>query len=257
MEDKQNLTNWKIPYGVGYSKLIKLMRLILQKNGDKQLLSIDSIISSSIMPSNFVPSNLAFLKSIKIIEMTDTKSCRLTDTGTKFIRALSLDNKKDVEEYGKSLIKNSYLKDIQDLIETEGKELTVEKLYRLIKTNANISDGDRSGNMPTSSSTGVNALLQFLEKCKVLPLGILQPPKSSILKNTPKTTKKFTKKHQTIPTNTNTQPITNSDEFYTLKSDTFNISIRKSLNLDDFETIEDHMVLFLKSIKNKINSNST
>lgn len=258
MSEKSEDIKLKIPFGIGYSKLIKLMRLILQKDGDTKTVSIDSITSSSTIPPNFVLSNLAFLKSINILEMNDTKNCKLTSNGTKFIRALSLDNKKDIKETAELLIKNSPLKDIQDLIKTEGSDLKLEKIYRLIKTNAKISDGNRSGNMSANSATGANALLKLLEKCEILPSGILlsQQPTVSKESSKPAPQKSTNSKRKKSSSKITSPPSTSSEEFYSLKSDIFYVGIKKSINIDDYNSAKEHIDLFLKSLKNKINSNS-
>lgn len=242
---------WKIPYGVSSDKLTKILRFILQKHGDKNFVSVDSILPLASMAKNFLSANLSFFKSVGILEGDNAQGYKLTELGGKYATAISMEKDQDIQKCTLEIIKNSYLNDLNLLIESEKDTITSDNLYRFIKTNARVSDGPFTGNMNQHSSTGAFVLLNMFEKSGILPKGIIEAVSSKKEgKSTPSSKQKKIRGEDLSDEKKDT------DNYFTLKSEMFSISISKKIDPSELEYTKKQIDALFDFVKDKIESDT-
>ena len=246
MSDVIEETKWKIPYGITFDKLSKIIQLILRKDGDKKDMSLDSILPVADLARNFLSSNLSFLNSVGIIS-GDNSKFRLTEIGLKFARALSLGNDEDIKKYSIEIINKSHLNDIKLLIENEGESIQKEKILKLIKTNAKIS-GDSVGSMPKTSKAGANSLLQWFNK-----IGLISDAIVGTKIETKPNDKKSKSSEKPSFSSKKSLPLKTGDDF-TLNMNKVSLEISSSIDLDDLESAKKHIDILFEDAKKKIQS---
>lgn len=240
-------SKWKIPYGITFDKLSKVIQLLLRKNGDKTQLNIDSLITVSGLAKNFLSSNLTFLNSIKIIE-GDNTGFKLTQLGADFARALSLDNEEDIKKLSLEIITKSHLDDLKVLVENEGDSITKDKMLKLIKTNAKLS-GDNISQIPATSKSGAISLLTWFNKIGLTSIELVTIQHES----KEKIPSRRKKKVKDTPTAIHDSNKTGVDNFVS-KTEKFSIIIDKSIVLDELELAKKQTDMLFEHAKKKIES---
>lgn len=246
-------SRWKIPYGIPFGKLSKIIQLILRKDGDKSTLTIESILPAADLARNFLSSNLGFLNSVNIIE-GDNASFKLTKTGIDLARALSLGNNEDIKKFSLAIISQSHLNDIKILIENEGDSITKEKLLKLIKTNAKIS-GDSISVMAKTSKVGANALLTWFSEIDLLSKEIANAKiqGESTGKND-KSVKSLKGQKNARSSLDSTRKIKGED--FVLNTDKFSLTIDRNMGSDEIELAKKQVEMLFDHVKNKISTDS-
>lgn len=251
MSEVNEETKWKIPYGITFEKLSKIIQLILRKEGDKKNLSLDAILASADLARNFLSSNLSFLNSIGIIS-GDNSGFKLTNVGSNFARALSLDNVADIKKISLEIIGDSHLNDIKILIENEGESIQKEKILKLIKTNAKIS-GNSVAEMPKTSKAGVNALLQWFNKIELIPDQIITT-RIETKSDNKKSVKNMEK--QPVDAKSNTNIIKGTGNFI-LNTNNISFEISSNIDLDELELAKKQVEMLFDHAKRKTQSKQT
>jgi len=239
---------WKIPYGITFDKLSKIIQLILRKNGDEMTLTIDSILPAADLAKNFLSSNLNFLKAVNIIE-GDYSGFKLTPLGADFAKSLSLDNKDDIKKYSLDIFAQSYLNDLKITIENEGDSLTKDKLLKIIKTNAKIS-GNSIAEMPKTSKAGANALLSWLNEIELISGDIIKTKISNEIAGKKHT---VTKQQGKIPPSgfkPDSSRINKNDNFV-LNTDKISLFIDRNIESDDLELAKKQVDMLFEHAKKK------
>lgn len=243
-------TKWKIPYGITFDKLSKIITLILTKKGDTTKLDLKSFVPLTGISENFVSSNLSFLNDIKVIE-GDNQGFKLTQKGIDFANALSMDDKEKIKTVSLELILESHLNDLKVLIENQGEEITKEKLYKFMKTKAKIK-GESLSDMPTNSSTGINTILSWFAKIGLLTNELANSKISGTPgKKRPQGTKS---KPQSTRGETKGRISKDGSGSFVLNTDHVSLSISKNIELDDLEFVKKQVELLFEHAKTKINS---
>ena len=243
---EQESNKWNIPYGISYSKLTKIVRVLLQKKGDINKISIDVLLPLSGLHKNFLSTNLSFFKSINIVDGDNTEGYKLTNLGKKYTDALSLEKDEDIKNCSLELITKSHLNDLKIYIETEGSAISKDSILKFIKRNAKISDGPATGNMPTSSSQGTYALMEIFNKAGIISTELLSTRSKSKYSGISKSIKKGKN-----PVGIKEKTRSNEDNF-TLGSDNFSIQISKQISQDDLEFIKTQVLALFEHAKKKI-----
>jgi len=247
---EEKIPKWAIPFGVGSEKILKILRYIKQKNGDTKYVPLDSILTLTSINSQSVRNNITFFTIVGILEGDSEKGFKLTDKGTKLVSSTISGKSEDVKKALLEIIENSHLKDLKDFIETEGNGVTKIALFNFVKDRANISDGDRFGNMGAVYSSGTMGLLELFDKAGLIPQNTLSKssPRSTNQKQSPKS-KSSPKSKQTKQ-----QPIgeIRSSESHNLQSNVFSISINKKIEKDEFELAKSQITSFLQLVEKKI-----
>lgn len=248
MSEVSEETKWKIPYGIAFEKLSKIIQLILRKEGDKKDLTLDSILASADLAKNFLSSNLSFLNSVGIIS-GDNNGFKLTNVGSNFARALSLDNVADIKKISLEIIGKSHLNDIKILIENEGASIQKEKILKLIKTNAKIS-GNSVSEMPKTSKAGANALMQWFNEIELIPDEIFKT-KLETKSDSKKSVKVVERKSEGTKSATNT--IKGTDNFI-FNTNYVSLEISSNSDLDELELAKKQVEMLFDHAKKKIQS---
>ena len=245
-------TKWKIPYGVTFDRLSKIVTLILTKKGDTTKLDLKSFSPLTGLSENFVSSNLSFLNAINVID-GDNQGFKLTQNGIDFANALSMDDEEKIKAISLELISKSHLNDLKVLIENQGKEVTKEKLYKFMKTKSKIK-GESLSDMPTNSSTGMNTILGWFAKIGLVTNELSNSKISGMPgKKQPKETKRKPQSTKGIATG----PISkNESDNFVLNTDHVSLLISKNIELDDLEFAKKQADLLFEHAKTKINSKS-
>lgn len=247
MSDKNDL-KWNIPYGISYEKLTKIVRVLLQKKGDINEVSLDTLIQLTSLLKNYLSTNLSFLKSINIVCGDNIEGYKLTELGKKYVDALHFEKDEDIKKYSLELITESHLNDLKIYIETEESKLSKDGILKFIKKNARIADGASAGNMPKQSSQGAHTLMEIFNKAGIISAEILSTQmlsKSSI-------NSKPAKKKNIGSTNKNKNEIKPKEDNFTLSSDSFSIQISKKIDLNDLEFIKSQILALFEHVKKKI-----
>lgn len=251
MPDGENV-KWKIPYGLKFDKLSKIITLILTKKGDNTKLDLKSFSPLTGMSENFISSNLSFLNSINVID-GDNQGFKLTPKGIDFANALSMDDKEKIKTVSLELISKSHLNDLKVMIENQSTEVTKEKLYKFMKTKAKIK-GETLSDMPTNSSTGMNAILGWFGKIGLVSNELANSKISGIpSKKRPQGTKRETQSTGGITAKSISK---NESDNFVLNTDHISLLISKNIELDDLEFAKKQADLLFERAKTKINSKS-
>lgn len=256
MSKETESSRWAVPFGVGYEKLIKIIRYVYQKKRDTNFVPVDSILTLTSINKDSIKSNLSFLKIIHVLDGDNSNGYKLTTIGTRYAKALSMTDAEEIKQSSLEIIQNSHLNDLKHFIENEGAALTKESLYKFIKSRARISDGDRFGEMPAVYSTGASALLYIFTKAGLINTEILHH-RTTPKPGTPSSTKKVKKspKLAAIPKQVSTINEIKED-VHSLVSNSFSITIKKNIDPDEIQLIKSQIDNFIKFIEKKAN-NST
>lgn len=254
--EESDESKWKIPYGITFPKVEKIITLILTRKGDRTTQTLDSIHPLASLAKNFLSSNLSFLNSINVID-GDNNGFKLTKLGTDFANALSMGNEEDVKKFSMEIISKSHLNDLKDLIENEGSAITKEKLLKFIKTRARIS-GESISSMPKSSSVGANALLSWFSKIGIVSNEVadnrIQRDTSLRKKQTEKSSMGRLKEKPRIRQQ---DPIYNdATNNFILNTGQVSLSIDKNIELEDLELAKKQSDMLFEHAKTKIKSKS-
>lgn len=253
MSESAEEGKWKIPYGVSYAKLTKIIRLLLQKKADSSPVPTDSITTITNMSKNFLSSNLSFFKSVGILEGDNDSGYQFTELGTKYAKALSLDNDAEIKKHTLEFISKSHLNELKIFLETEGNDVTKDKIFKVIKTNAKIKDGTYAGNMPQKTSVGSNALLSIFNKAGLITDQITN---EKLTKNgTPKISNQPKKKAKKSESDSGS--LEPQGKYFSLGSGNFSVKISKEIDLNELEFIQTQISSLTEFAKKRIEENQT
>jgi len=248
MSESVEEEKWRIPYGVSYDKLIKIIKLLRQKKADSSPVTIDSIVSLVNMPKAFLSTNLSFFKSVGILVGDNDSGYQFTELGTKYAKALSLDDNEEIKKYTLEFVSKSHLNELKIFIETEGDEVNKDKILKVIKTNARIKDGIHAGNMPEKTSIGSNSLISILNKSGLLSSEITNE------KITPKSSPSKSKGKKTESGSDSLEP---QGDNFSLGSGNFSVKISKKIDLSELDFIQTQISSLLEHAKKRITDNQT
>jgi len=155
---------WAIPFSVGYSNLVKIIRFIKNNNGSSKHVPLKTLLNLSSINSGTIKQNLSFSEITGITEGDSEKGYKLTAKGSAYADALTMDKPEPIQKSTLEIIENSHLNDLKTFVTTEGEKLSKTDFFKFVKSKANISDGPRFGNMPPTYSTGTGALFDMFSK---------------------------------------------------------------------------------------------
>lgn len=252
MSESVEEVKWRTPYGVSYAKLTKIIRLLLQKKADSSAVPTNSITTIANMSKNFLSTNLSFFKSVGILNGDNDSGYQFTELGTKYAKALSLDNDAEIKKHTLEFVSKSHLNELKIFLETEGDDVTKDKIFKVIKTNAKIKDGTFSGNMPEKTSIGANTLLSIFNKAGLITDQIIN--KKLVRSDTPKISNPPKKKDKPESDSGSLEP---QGKYFSLGSGNFSVKISKEIDLNELEFIQTQISSLTEFAKKRIEENQT
>jgi len=211
MSDESN-SRWALPYAIGYSNFVKIIRHIKNNNAASKYIPLKTILNLASINPQVIKQNISFCEITKIIEGDFEKGYKLTGKGAAYAEALTLEKDELIKKTSLEIIENSYLKELKVVVETEGTKITRADFYKAVKNIGNVSDGKRFGNMPPAYSTGTGTLLEIFVKAELIPNELLSTAsntqnknsKNSASKSTKNSPKQSSKKSSNVSNNENT-----------------------------------------------------
>lgn len=172
-DEESKEEKWRIPVNIGYDTLKVILNSLYQKNADKNHVSSEDISKVTGLQRTAVTMNLSFLESIDVIKGDSKSGFMFTNAGSELAKSLSMDNRDLIKRNWQEVIQNSHLNDLMHYIENYKDNLSTDKLFKYIKTQARAPDGPSSGGMAQPYATGSRTLLLIFGDADLLPEQII------------------------------------------------------------------------------------
>ena len=241
---------WKIPKNIGYESYIKAIGAFFQKKADTTPLKTKDIAVTIGSEPKSISEGIGFLVSINVLEGNKTEGYKLTEKGSKYAEAVYNEDGDAIKKSWNDIVENTFLKSLSDYIEINKKDLTLEGLFKHIRTKGRFPVGNGPTGMTNPCATGARTLLQIFKNTGMLPndfdLGSTRE-RATTKKSKQKANKVLTKQ-KTTPKKTKPE---NDEDWVSYSVDDFKMSMHKGIDLDTFTFIQNEVVSNLNFWKTK------
>lgn len=168
-DEVMNDDKWRTPFNIGYDKFTLICKALYQQQADSKPVSVDKLVSLTSLNKSSLGSNMLFLKSVGIVEESESHEYKLTTPlGRDYAKAHFGDDKKLLESTSLQLIENSHLNSLSDKLKIN-KNMELKDLYSSIKTLGRLSSGSGISGMSPPYATGARTLLLIFKDAGLIP----------------------------------------------------------------------------------------
>jgi len=168
IEKKSEIKERWGPTNVGYDSFKKILSTLHILHADTKRISLDSIASSSGFKKTSVSSTIFFRESIGVVGTND-EGISMTPRGQAYIRAVVEDDSEKIKTETKKIVDNTFLNKLKNFVTINKSDLTLEKLYKHVQSEARFGPGAGPFGLHQPHATAVKTLLQIMKDSGYLP----------------------------------------------------------------------------------------
>lgn len=260
-KDKKIIVERWGPQNVGYDSFKKIVNSLHVLRADTKKVMLSSISSTAGFQPKTISSAMQFLDSIRIIEGDKNLGYSVTIEGQKFVKSIVQKDVPALKGETRRIIDSSFLQKLKNYITVNKEELSLEKLYRYVASEARYGEGNGPFKLHQPHFTGIRTLLQIFKDAEYLEanfsLDAPHGPKQGSSKKPQQDNKKQKgQQNEKIRKEVKgTSQVTNESR-HTLQSDNFILSYNKEMDDDTFEHMKNQIEseLSFRAKKRKVKS---
>lgn len=165
-----------VPFNTGYRGYKKILQTLYRLKADSKKISAADVGSTSGLGNKSSSYTLLFLRSLKVLEGDAKNGYQFTPEGLEYTKAILENNNEEIKKTCLKLIDSSHLKKFRTYLEINQKEITEEKFFNKVKTEARMPEGQRKFGLDQPYITGIKTLLQIFQTAGLIPDNILLKP---------------------------------------------------------------------------------
>jgi len=162
---------WRIPFNIGYDKFTLINKALYQQQADSKPISLEKLVSLTSLNKTTLVSNILFLKSVGLLEESESREYKLTTLGKDYAKAHFSGDKTLLQSKSIELIENSHLKALSDKLKIN-KNMDLKDLYSSIKTLGRLGSGSGITGMSAPYAAGARILLFIFKDANLIPESI-------------------------------------------------------------------------------------
>lgn len=225
------------PTNVGYDSYKKIINTLHVLKADTITISMDSVASSSGFRRNSIGNTMNFLESIGVVKI-DQSEVSLTPRGQTYVRAMAEEDPTKIKEETKKIIDTTYLNKLKNFIMINKSDLTLEKLYKHVQTEARFGAGTGPFGLHQPHATSVKTLLQITKDSGYLPEDFIIDIQGKHPQGVKKQKGSTSKKKPITPVKETSQQPMFDESRHILQTDYFVLTYDKNMNNDTFDNMK-------------------